>query len=102
MQSVDIDGGGLLELNEIVTYVRQLGDEAPNKVDASTYICYHSKLYDMQIFNLEHRFAMTLTTSNPPVRYIPPSTGRVRLQVLDSFVSSVNGAALTRLQVILR
>ena len=79
IESVDTDGGGLLELDEIIAYVRKLGEEAPNK-----------------IFNLEHRFTMSQNKSTE--RYIPPEKGHVRVQILDSFVQSDVNISLTRLQ----
>ena len=77
-----LEGGGLLELDEIVTYIRKLGEEAPNK-----------------IVNLENRFSMSIKGKSPLERYFPPETGLIRVQVLDSFVTQKDGNTLTRLQV---
>ena len=51
-----------------------------------------------KLFNLEHRFCMSVESLNE--RYIPPPSGRVRIQILDSFVARPDAISLTRLQVI--
>lgn len=80
MTSIDVDGGGLLEFDEITTYIRRLGEEAPSRISSLENYCFYSEV------GSEDR------------RFMPPDTGKVRIEIIDSYKKGGAINALTHIQ----
>ena len=77
MSAYDVDGGGTIEISEFLTFVRLQHVEAASRIEDMT---------------LSHAL---VEASNKKVRYVPPRTGILNMQVFDSYTKKENFAVLT-------
>lgn len=73
MMTLDTDGGDVINLDQMTEYIYNLGQAAA-----------------AQIIEIESYPMFSLSSSYPPVRFVPPSTGTLRVEIHESLRDSEN------------
>jgi hypothetical protein len=97
MTEIDFDGTGLLEIDEIHSYIRKIAKDAPDRIwslQNHVQMTLAPEVTDKKSFH-------SIKNSNPnSVRYIPPSYGLLKIEVVDSFIRGDNSVVLSKSQVL--